>query len=78
MGKALQEYLDIRFNKRKQEGDEGESHKSLESSALYNVSSAFPEGAVVYTVFAGGATFISARAQQRRVMRTCVGRRKLH
>lgn len=52
MGKALQEYLDIRFNKRKQEGDEGESHKSLERSALYNVSSAFPEGAVVYTVFA--------------------------
>lgn len=38
MGKALQEYLDIRFNKRKQEGDEGESHKSLERSALYNAS----------------------------------------
>lgn len=29
MGKALQEYLDIRFNKRKQEGDEGGNHKSL-------------------------------------------------
>lgn len=38
MGKALQEYLDIRFNKRKQEGDEGGSHKSLQRSALYNAS----------------------------------------
>lgn len=67
------------------EGGEGRSHKSLERERererrVYTglLSSAFPAGAVGYTVFAGARHLSPREAQQRRVMRTCVGRRKLH
>lgn len=79
MGKALQEYLDIRFNKRKQEGDEGAGVISRWRGACYITRLfRFSRGSRRLHGVCGGATFISARAQQRRVMRTCVGCRELH
>lgn len=63
MGKALQEYLDIRFNKRKQEDGEGRSHKSLERDVLYSASLfRFSRGSRRLHGVCGGATFISARS----------------